>query len=295
MPKYLNRQIAERSAFSLLLFFMGSVAVHGQATSYEPFQDVYRGNDAHFSHWSSRTEGEGGGATLKYAICNHDSDEALIYQWPEPRIASGPRGAIPPFRCHAISRTAAFAEDTEGSILFTQAGFTHGASAYVSIPDQIADWPRVIRSTAQVFFFREGYEQPSLADLTIIEASTGEGVFYHINFGLEPAVQILYGVDHMDEEAISRFIEFANENRYDATLTVPAEVLTEESLSYIDEGRINAPVLSITRREDSGRPLQFRTVQEVFGSAENFINIIDAQGNLIVDAAIASILSRPPR
>ncbi|WP_171168119.1 hypothetical protein [Ruegeria sp. HKCCA0370] len=99
----------------------------------------------------------------------------------------------------------------------------------------------------------------------------------------------------MDEEAISRFIEFAKENRYDATLTVPAEVLTEESLSYIDDGRRNAPVLSITRREDAGGPLQFRTVQEVFGSAENFINIIDAQGNLIVDAAIASILSRPPR
>lgn len=257
-----------------------------------PLYNNHSSSNGIFSHWSDVRNSSNANTELEYAICNHNPAESLVYQWPEARISSGSIGAIPPFTCHTLIRSVASFTVSDGRILFTQSASRHPARTYVQIPEFAQRWPNFFRSQSRIFYSIEGFDAPSSASLDTLEVDQGDSVFFSISTDLDQSVTIVFGTGHLSEEAIERLVQDARERGLVAESTSLGSVLSPESAEIVSEDRLQSPVITLSNPEGVPGAFETNIGESVVGVAENFVSMINEQGDLYFDAAITSMRTR---
>lgn len=272
--------------------FVFALSLPCMADDVGPLYDRHSSSNGVFSHWSDVRKSSNANTELEYAICNHNPAERLVYQWPEARISSGSVGAIPPFTCHTLIRSVASFTVSDGKILFTQSASQHPARTYVQIPEFAQGWPNFFRSQSRIFYEIEGFDAPSSASLDTLEVDQGDGIFFSISTDLDPSVTIVFGTNHLSEEAIQGLVQDARQRGLVAESTNLGSVLSSESAAIVSEDRLQNPVVTLSNPE--GVQGSFETIigERVIGVAENFVSIINEKGDLYIDAAITSLRTK---
>lgn len=276
----------------LAMIAVGGIATPCKANDEGHFYKRHSSSKGIFSNWSDVRNATNANTELEYAICNHNPAEGLVYQWPEARISSGSIGAIPPFTCHTLVRSVAAYSSVDGKILFTQSALRHPARTYVQIPEFAQSWPDFFRSQSRIFFSVEGFDAPSSASLDTLEVDQGDSVFFSISTDLDPNVTIVYGADHLSEQAIERLVRDARESGLIAESSTLENVLSPESAAIIPEERLQNPVITLRNAEGVQGSFETNIGERVVGVAENFVSIINEQGDLYFDAAITSMRTK---
>jgi len=268
------------------IFLLCTIAVGARADELSPreYQDIYKSQYGHFSHWSAVLKRGKNDLEIIYAVCNLHENTPLIYKWVGPNITVGEGGRLPVGKCHTLSRghIVEVEHEMDAHILFTQAARRYDAPAHLSklnlpIPSELL--PRVLESKLRTFYGPGMTDAPNLADLVITQ-KRGDGTIHHSLSWYPRKITIAITTEAFGDEDPNTIAERINESGYEARVAALGTVIANSE--WLSRGRADTNVVVLNKTENSPERLEFDVKSSAESLQNSHITVIDRETKALV-------------